>query len=63
VEPFALLAAPGGGKGEYRWWSLAMAGDVPFLVADRLTRAYGATLALDHVDLTAREAVLRVRAA
>jgi ABC-2 type transport system ATP-binding protein len=32
-----------------------MAGDVPFLVADRLTRAYGATVALDHVDLVARE--------
>jgi daunorubicin resistance ABC transporter ATP-binding subunit len=32
-----------------------MAGDVPFLVADRLTRAYGATVALDHVDLAARQ--------
>ena len=32
-----------------------MAGDVPFLVADRLTRAYGATVALAHVDLAARE--------
>lgn len=32
-----------------------MAGDVPFLVADRLTRAYGATVALALVDLAARE--------
>jgi daunorubicin resistance ABC transporter ATP-binding subunit len=32
-----------------------MAGEAPFLVADRVTRAYGATVALDHVDLAARE--------
>jgi ABC-type multidrug transport system ATPase subunit len=30
-----------------------MSGNAPFLVADRLTRAYGATIALDHVDLAA----------
>jgi ABC-type multidrug transport system ATPase subunit len=32
-----------------------MAEQAPFLVADRLTRAYGATVALDHVDLAAAE--------
>jgi daunorubicin resistance ABC transporter ATP-binding subunit len=32
-----------------------MAERSPFLVADRLTRAYGATVALDHVDLAAAE--------
>ncbi len=32
-----------------------MATQVPFLVADRLTRAYGQTVALDHVDLAAAE--------
>jgi ABC-2 type transport system ATP-binding protein len=32
-----------------------MAAQAPFLVADRLTRAYGATIALDHVDLAAAE--------
>jgi ABC-type multidrug transport system ATPase subunit len=32
-----------------------MAGEVPFLVADRLTRHYGATVALDRVDLAASE--------
>jgi ABC-2 type transport system ATP-binding protein len=38
-----------------------MGAQVPFLVADRLTRAYGATLALDHVDLAAaRGSVLAV---
>jgi ABC-type multidrug transport system ATPase subunit len=30
-----------------------MAAEAPFLVADQLTRAYGATIALDHVDLVA----------
>ncbi len=32
-----------------------MAAQVPFLVADQLTRSYGATIALDHVDLAACE--------
>jgi daunorubicin resistance ABC transporter ATP-binding subunit len=32
-----------------------MAGRVPFLLADRLTRAYGPTVALDRVDLAAAE--------
>jgi ABC-2 type transport system ATP-binding protein len=32
-----------------------MGAQVPFLVADRLTRSYGATLALDLVDLAAAE--------
>jgi ABC-2 type transport system ATP-binding protein len=32
-----------------------MAEQVPFLVADQLTRAYGARVALDHVDLAAAE--------
>jgi ABC-2 type transport system ATP-binding protein len=30
-----------------------MAEQAPFLIADRLTRSYGPTVALDHVDLTA----------
>jgi ABC-2 type transport system ATP-binding protein len=30
-----------------------MAEQTPFLIADRLTRSYGATVALDHVDLAA----------
>jgi ABC-type multidrug transport system ATPase subunit len=30
-----------------------MAGEAPFLIADGLTRAYGATVALDRVDLAA----------
>jgi len=34
---------------------MAMAAQVPFLVADQLTRSYGATIALDHVDLAACE--------
>ena len=38
-----------------------MGAKVPFLVAGRLTRSYGATLALDHVDLAAaRGSVLAV---
>ena len=38
-----------------------MGAEVPFLVADQLTRAYGATLALDRVDLAAaRGSVLAV---
>ena len=32
-----------------------MAAQAPFLVADQLTLAYGTTLALDHVDLAARQ--------
>jgi ABC-type multidrug transport system ATPase subunit len=32
-----------------------MAAQAPFLVADQLTRSYGATIALDHVDLAARQ--------
>ncbi|HET7243852.1 MAG TPA: ATP-binding cassette domain-containing protein [Streptosporangiaceae bacterium] len=32
-----------------------MAEQTPFLIADRLTRSYGATVALDHVDLAAAE--------
>jgi daunorubicin resistance ABC transporter ATP-binding subunit len=32
-----------------------MAEQAPFLIADRLTRSYGATVALDHVDLAAAE--------
>ncbi len=32
-----------------------MATQVPFLVADQLTRSYGATIALGHVDLAAAE--------
>jgi daunorubicin resistance ABC transporter ATP-binding subunit len=32
-----------------------MAEQVPFLIADRLTRSYGATVALDHVDLGVAE--------
>jgi daunorubicin resistance ABC transporter ATP-binding subunit len=32
-----------------------MAAQAPFLVADQLTRAYGTTLALDHVDLATRQ--------
>jgi len=34
---------------------IAMAAQAPFLVADQLTRAYGRTIALDHVDLAARQ--------
>lgn len=33
-----------------------MGAEAPFLSADQLTRTYGATLALDHVDLAAAEA-------
>jgi ABC-2 type transport system ATP-binding protein len=32
-----------------------MAERAPFLIADQLTRSYGATVALDHVDLAAVE--------
>jgi ABC-2 type transport system ATP-binding protein len=32
-----------------------MGAEVPFLVADGLTRSYGATLALDRVDLAAAQ--------
>lgn len=32
-----------------------MGAEAPFLVAHRLTRAYGATLTLDHVDLAVAE--------
>jgi ABC-type multidrug transport system ATPase subunit len=34
---------------------IAMAAQAPFLVADQLTRSYGTTIALDHIDLAACE--------